>query len=214
MRKTVVLTGGSRGMGLAAGRQLAEKGANVVIVARDKKKLLEALEHIRVRHPSMSCLRGVLSPPFPADADFTAARSIASRNPAFSSNQCGSDLPARGRTGHRRDGIMELGAAGHRMVLCRDCPPDPVHRHTSDAAECPDEQQLFYEFVHGTCNTDVLAAKAAIASGYYYYYFCCCCCFADRGHVEWRTSRPGGPTSSNIHRLAPGLLQHGRLLVL
>ncbi|KAI0898905.1 hypothetical protein F4806DRAFT_493411 [Annulohypoxylon nitens] len=51
--KTVVLTGGSRGMGLAVGRQLAEKGANVVIVARDKKKLLESLEHIRqgASHP-------------------------------------------------------------------------------------------------------------------------------------------------------------------
>ncbi|KAI1662826.1 NAD(P)-binding protein [Daldinia decipiens] len=45
--KTVIITGGSRGMGLAAGRQLAEKGANVVIVARDQEKLLQSLEYIQ-----------------------------------------------------------------------------------------------------------------------------------------------------------------------
>lgn len=38
-------------MGRAVGRQLAEKGANVIIVARDKERLLEALDHIRVRSP-------------------------------------------------------------------------------------------------------------------------------------------------------------------
>ncbi|KAI0449137.1 hypothetical protein F5B21DRAFT_495261 [Xylaria acuta] len=45
--KTVVITGGSSGMGLAVGQQLAEKGANVVIIARDQNKLLRALEEIR-----------------------------------------------------------------------------------------------------------------------------------------------------------------------
>ncbi|KAK6821766.1 hypothetical protein PG987_014591 [Apiospora arundinis] len=44
-RKTAVVTGGSRGMGLAVARQLAEKGANVVIVARDQSKLLESLQY-------------------------------------------------------------------------------------------------------------------------------------------------------------------------
>ncbi|KAJ2995862.1 hypothetical protein NUW58_g1153 [Xylaria curta] len=45
--KTVVITGGSRGMGLAVGQQLAKKGANVVIIARDQNKLLQALEEIK-----------------------------------------------------------------------------------------------------------------------------------------------------------------------
>ncbi|KAI1771416.1 NAD(P)-binding protein [Hypoxylon cercidicola] len=45
--RTVVVTGASRGMGLAVGRQLAEKGANVAIVARDQDRLLQALEHIQ-----------------------------------------------------------------------------------------------------------------------------------------------------------------------
>ncbi|KAI1419668.1 hypothetical protein F5Y12DRAFT_209785 [Xylaria sp. FL1777] len=48
--KTVVITGGSSGMGLAVGQQLANKGANIVIIARDQGKLLRALEDIRVSH--------------------------------------------------------------------------------------------------------------------------------------------------------------------
>lgn len=35
-------------MGLAVGQQLAKKGANVAIIARDRGKLLQAIEEIRV----------------------------------------------------------------------------------------------------------------------------------------------------------------------
>ncbi|KAK8043979.1 hypothetical protein PG993_004003 [Apiospora rasikravindrae] len=45
--ETAVVTGGSRGMGLAVARQLAEKGANVVIVARDQAKLLDSLSYVK-----------------------------------------------------------------------------------------------------------------------------------------------------------------------
>ncbi|KAI1400459.1 NAD(P)-binding protein [Hypoxylon fuscum] len=45
--RTVVITGGSRGMGLAAGRQLSEKGANVVIIARDQNRLHQGVEFIQ-----------------------------------------------------------------------------------------------------------------------------------------------------------------------
>ncbi|KAK7930981.1 NAD(P)-binding protein [Apiospora marii] len=45
--RTAVITGGSRGMGLAVARQLAERGANVVIVARDQTKLLESLAYVK-----------------------------------------------------------------------------------------------------------------------------------------------------------------------
>ncbi|KUI59706.1 3-ketodihydrosphingosine reductase tsc10 [Cytospora mali] len=44
--RTILITGGSRGTGLEAGRQLASKGANVVIVARDQKRLQEGIEYI------------------------------------------------------------------------------------------------------------------------------------------------------------------------
>ncbi|RMZ88569.1 hypothetical protein DV736_g4194, partial [Chaetothyriales sp. CBS 134916] len=45
--RTIIITGASQGMGLSAARQLASKGANVAIVARDITKLESALEQIR-----------------------------------------------------------------------------------------------------------------------------------------------------------------------
>ncbi|KAL4886540.1 hypothetical protein BJY04DRAFT_177873 [Aspergillus karnatakaensis] len=45
--RTVVITGGSEGLGKAVACQLAEKGANVVIVARTLQKLQESMEAIR-----------------------------------------------------------------------------------------------------------------------------------------------------------------------
>ncbi|KAI9655320.1 MAG: 3-dehydrosphinganine reductase [Bathelium mastoideum] len=44
--RTVVVTGGSQGMGKSVARILAQKGANVVVVARDVKKLESALTFI------------------------------------------------------------------------------------------------------------------------------------------------------------------------
>ncbi|OTB03209.1 hypothetical protein M426DRAFT_60909 [Hypoxylon sp. CI-4A] len=44
--RTVLITGGSTGLGLAVARQLAEKGANVIIVARDVSKLQEGVTYI------------------------------------------------------------------------------------------------------------------------------------------------------------------------
>ncbi|KAI1651744.1 NAD(P)-binding protein [Daldinia loculata] len=44
--RTVLITGGSRGLGLNAARQLAEKGANVIIVARNEAKLQEGVSYI------------------------------------------------------------------------------------------------------------------------------------------------------------------------
>ncbi|KAG6296131.1 hypothetical protein E4U09_001880 [Claviceps aff. purpurea] len=52
--KTVLLTGASEGMGLAAAKQLSAKGANVVIVSRGIPKLQEALESVKAaaKNPS------------------------------------------------------------------------------------------------------------------------------------------------------------------
>ncbi|GAW22355.1 hypothetical protein EKO27_g7082 [Xylaria grammica] len=41
--KTILITGASEGMGRSAARQLAEKGANVILVSRSAKKLEEAM---------------------------------------------------------------------------------------------------------------------------------------------------------------------------
>ncbi|KAI0149792.1 NAD(P)-binding protein [Hypoxylon sp. NC0597] len=50
--RLVVITGGSRGLGLSTGRQLAEKGASIVIVARGQERLAQAIEHIRQGAPN------------------------------------------------------------------------------------------------------------------------------------------------------------------
>ncbi|KAI0470516.1 NAD(P)-binding protein [Xylariaceae sp. FL0804] len=44
--RTVLITGASRGLGRSAARQLAEKGANVMIVARNEDVLREGLAHV------------------------------------------------------------------------------------------------------------------------------------------------------------------------
>ncbi|KAI2622453.1 NAD(P)-binding protein [Hypoxylon sp. NC1633] len=44
--RTVLITGGSTGLGLNAGRQLAEKGASVIIVARNVVNLKEGVRYI------------------------------------------------------------------------------------------------------------------------------------------------------------------------
>lgn len=50
--RTVVVTGGSQGLGLAFAKQLAAKGANVVIIARTKSKLQTALAEIKTNAKS------------------------------------------------------------------------------------------------------------------------------------------------------------------
>lgn len=57
MQQTIVVTGGSRGMGLEVGRQLAEKGANIVIVARNADKLQQGIEYIKQGASSPSSQR-------------------------------------------------------------------------------------------------------------------------------------------------------------
>ena len=45
--KTVIITGGSEGVGAATARKFAEHGANLVLVARDKRKLERIAEELR-----------------------------------------------------------------------------------------------------------------------------------------------------------------------
>ncbi|KAI3587873.1 hypothetical protein IWW34DRAFT_797858 [Fusarium oxysporum f. sp. albedinis] len=52
--RTVLITGGSRGLGLAAARQLSSKGARVAIVARDPAVLKEALIQVEASAQSPS----------------------------------------------------------------------------------------------------------------------------------------------------------------
>jgi short-subunit dehydrogenase len=56
--KTVVITGGSRGLGLELARGFANEGANIALLARDREQLAEAEREIRsigVRVVAISC---------------------------------------------------------------------------------------------------------------------------------------------------------------
>lgn len=46
-RQSVLLTGGSEGMGLSVAKMLAAKGANIVIVSRSTDKLKAAVQEIQ-----------------------------------------------------------------------------------------------------------------------------------------------------------------------
>jgi short-subunit dehydrogenase len=56
--KTVVITGGSRGLGLELARTFADEGANIALLARDREQLAEAereIRHTGVRVVTISC---------------------------------------------------------------------------------------------------------------------------------------------------------------
>ena len=54
--KSVVITGGSRGLGLVLARQLAAEGARITLIARDENELRRAADDIRDRQPSTDVL--------------------------------------------------------------------------------------------------------------------------------------------------------------
>ena len=67
--QTILITGGSKGLGLNAACQLAAKGANVIVVARGQKSLEDAVTSVSVfiAQPRFSichliCCRKVLAP--------------------------------------------------------------------------------------------------------------------------------------------------------
>ena len=59
--KSVVITGGSRGLGLVLARELADQGARLTLVARDEEELQRAMEDIQTGQPFAEVL------PAPAD---------------------------------------------------------------------------------------------------------------------------------------------------
>lgn len=54
--RTVVITGGSRGLGLVMARQLAAEGAKLALLARDQAELDRAADDIRSHHPDADLL--------------------------------------------------------------------------------------------------------------------------------------------------------------
>ena len=54
--KSVVITGGSRGLGLVMARELADEGARVTLIARNDAELARAAEDLRTRQPFVDVL--------------------------------------------------------------------------------------------------------------------------------------------------------------
>ena len=54
--KSILVTGGSRGLGLVLARQLAREGARLTLVARDAQELARAADDIRTTYPSAEVL--------------------------------------------------------------------------------------------------------------------------------------------------------------
>src|SRR5688572_20318640 len=49
--RSVVITGGSRGLGLVMAREFADEGARLTLIARDEQELARAADDIRTRQP-------------------------------------------------------------------------------------------------------------------------------------------------------------------
>src|SRR5688500_13483425 len=54
--KSVVITGGSRGLGLVMARELADEGARLTLIARDEEELARAADDLRARQPFVDVL--------------------------------------------------------------------------------------------------------------------------------------------------------------
>jgi NAD(P)-dependent dehydrogenase (short-subunit alcohol dehydrogenase family) len=71
--RSVVITGGSRGLGLVMARQLADEGARLTLVARSEDELARAVEDIRTRQPFAE----ILAAPADVRRRYEAERAIA-----------------------------------------------------------------------------------------------------------------------------------------
>ena len=74
--RCVVITGGSRGLGLVMARELADEGAKVVLIARDEAELMRAAEDIRLRQPFAEVLTIAADVRRRYDAERAIAQSI------------------------------------------------------------------------------------------------------------------------------------------
>src|SRR5262245_57240611 len=71
--RSVVITGGSRGLGLVMARQFAAEGARLTLVARDEQELQRAVDDLQTREPFAE----VLAAPADIRARYQAERTIA-----------------------------------------------------------------------------------------------------------------------------------------
>ena len=110
--RCVVITGGSRGLGLVMARQLADEGANVVLIARDEAELARAAEDIRLRQPFAEVLTIAADVRRRYDAERVIAQSI--------------DRFGRIDVLINNAGIIQVGPAAHMQLTDYD---DAMNTH-------------------------------------------------------------------------------------
>jgi len=74
--RSVVITGGSRGLGLVIARELADEGARLTLVARDEHELARAADDIRTRQPFAEVLTVVADIRRRSDAERAIAQAM------------------------------------------------------------------------------------------------------------------------------------------
>jgi NAD(P)-dependent dehydrogenase (short-subunit alcohol dehydrogenase family) len=74
--KSVVITGGSRGLGLVMARELADEGARLTLIARDEEELDRAVSDIRRRQPFVDVLKVVADVRRRYDAERAIAQAL------------------------------------------------------------------------------------------------------------------------------------------
>lgn len=89
---------------------------------------------------------------------------------------------------------MEFRTSRHRVVLCRYCASRPLYRYARFGIGSPGGLQLLYEFIHGTCSIDLLAANITARK------------HSANQHNGRRTNqhRHGGATPSHLHLINSG----------
>ena len=100
--KSVVITGGSRGLGLVMARQLADEGARLTLVARSEDELARAVEDIRTRQP----FTDILAAPGDVRRRYDAERAMAQ---AFERYGCVDVLI-------NNAGIIQVGPVAHMKL--------------------------------------------------------------------------------------------------
>jgi len=100
--KSVVITGGSRGLGLVLARQLADQGARLTLVARSEEELSRAVDDIRTRQPFAE----ILVVPADVRRRYDAERTIAEARERFG----GIDVLINNA------GIIQVGPVAHMKL--------------------------------------------------------------------------------------------------
>ena len=149
--KTVLLLGASEGMGKSVAKQLARKGANIIIVARNISRLEEALVEIKVK---ISCLQHATS------TDYLPGFSSEPLYPTLPIYQCRHFRTRWVCPSRRRSHCLERGSRSrHRLVYCWRLIPKAFHRDSNVEDAATDGYKLLVLRRNGARNTTRVACS-------------------------------------------------------